>query len=98
MDSERLQAGCWLNAMPPGSVTLLHSHDDDDELLSGVYYIQVPDRAGRLVLHHAGGRVTVEPEAGKFVFFDPAIPHEVTRNESAQTRLSLGFNFGPTRP
>ena len=94
---EALTAGCWLNDMPPGSVTLTQCHDDDDELLSGVYYIDVPEHSGHLVLHHEGEQVSVTPEAGKFVFFSPAIPHEVTRNASTRHRLSLGFNFGPAR-
>lgn len=90
-----LRSGFWVNEMNPGDVTLLHTHDDDDELLSGVYYLEVPERSGRLMLHTRGQTIPVYPEPGMFVFFPPAMPHEVTRNESGRPRLSLGINIGP---
>ena len=96
MDASCLAVGCWLNDMGPGSVTLSHAHDDYDELLSGVYYVTVPENSGELVLHHEGARISIIPEAGNFIFFSPGMPHEVTRNYSEQHRLSLGFNFGPS--
>ena len=42
LNIDDLQAGCWFNNMPPGAITTKHSHDDDDEWLSGVYYLTVP--------------------------------------------------------
>ena len=32
----------WFNRMQPGHITGLHTHDDEDELLSAVYYLKVP--------------------------------------------------------
>jgi uncharacterized RmlC-like cupin family protein len=90
-----LRIGWWLNVMRPGDVTHAHTHDDGDELLSGVYYIHAPPSSGRLVLFDAARREEIEPRAGLFVFFAPGVPHEVTRNESGRTRLSVGFNVGP---
>jgi hypothetical protein len=90
-----LKAGFWFNAMPPGSRTLLHRHDDYDELLSGVYYLQVPENSGDLVLYSDDTPAVVRPVEGNFVFFDPQVPHEVTRNDSDGLRLSLGMNIGP---
>lgn len=90
-----LRIGWWLNRMQPGDVTYAHTHDEDDELLSGVYYIDALSDSGRLVLIAADRRVEIEPRAGMFVFFAPVIPHEVTRNESGRLRLSVGFNIGP---
>ena len=89
-----LRIGWWLNLMQPGDVTHAHTHDDDDELLSGVYYIDTPPDSGRLVLLDGGRREEIEPRAGAFVFFAPDVPREVTRNESDRLRLSIGFNIG----
>ncbi len=90
-----LRIGWWLNLMQPEDVTYAHTHDDADELLSGVYYIDAPPDSGRLVLFDGGRREQVEPRSGMFVFFAPDVPHEVTRNESDRPRLSVGFNVGP---
>ncbi|GMR01119.1 MAG: hypothetical protein BMS9Abin19_0474 [Gammaproteobacteria bacterium] len=94
-----LRAGYWFNYMPPGSTTTLHSHDDDDELLSGVYYVHVPENSGNLIIYddaqvNAPKRIEITPDAGKFIFFKPDARHEVTRNLSSEHRLSIGMNFG----
>lgn len=94
--ADRLKVGGWFNAMGPGQVTTLHSHDDDDEVLSAVYYVDVPANSGELVLMAAEGMVRIEPEVGSFVFFSPRIAHEVTENHSDGLRLSIGMNFGYT--
>lgn len=89
-----LRLGWWLNIMQPGDSTFPHTHDAGDELLSGVYYIDVPSGSGKLVLTQGAQRLEIEPQAGRFVFFAPDILHEVTRNESGRPRISLGFNVG----
>lgn len=94
---ETLRLGFWFNLMQQGDVTLPHSHDDDDELLSATYYLQVPPQAGRLVLQLPDGVREVEPVEGNFVFFDPRVEHEVTRHPHAKARISLGINIGPAR-
>lgn len=90
-----LRLGWWLNIMQPGDVTFPHTHDAGDELLSGVYYIDVPPDSGKLVLTQGTQRLEIEPGAGRFVFFAPDLMHEVTRNESGRPRISVGFNVGP---
>ena len=95
MPADKLKAGLWFNAMEAGNVTLAHRHDDDDELLSAVYYISVPENSGELILHYKPFATHVTPAEGMFVFFPPDIKHEVSRNNSQQTRLSLGINIGP---
>ncbi len=92
---EALKLGFWLNIMRQGDITTLHSHDDDDELLSAVYYVQVPAHSGLFRWHHAGVVHEIEPVAGRFMFFDPAIPHEVTEHQNSIPRISIGFNIGP---
>ena len=93
----KIASGFWLNSMRPGDVTTAHTHDDDDELLSCVYYIKVPgdiEKSGNLIITSKEERVVIPPEEGYFVFFTPATLHEVSKNESDETRLSIAFNFG----
>lgn len=90
-----LRSGFWLNDMGPGQMTTEHDHDEDDELLSGVYYVQVPQDSGDLVVVDRRIRSVVAPEAGMFVFFAPTVLHSVSVNRSGERRLSMGMNFGP---
>ena len=92
---DRLHYGYWFNEMQPGDRTTLHSHEEDDELLSAVYYISSPPGSGRLVLHDDEAQVYVTPRPGLLVLFPPDLPHAVEQNASEQTRLSVAFNFGP---
>jgi hypothetical protein len=89
-----LRLGWWLNIMRPGDITAAHTHDDADELLAGVYYIDVPPQSGKLVLQPGTEQVVIAPHAGMFVFFSPALMHAVTRHESQRPRLAVGFNVG----
>jgi len=89
-----LKAGFWFNLMQPGQVTQEHTHDDDDECLSGVYYIDTPEDCGNLIITTPSEKVRVIPQAGQFVFFPPSVPHQVTENKSKFERLSVGMNFG----
>jgi hypothetical protein len=73
----------------------LRTRDEDDEILSGVYYIDVPPDSGKLVLIDGVRREELQPRAGMYVFFAPETLHEVTCNESGRARISVGFNFGP---
>ena len=57
---EELRIGWWLNVMHPGDVTHAHTHDDDEELLSGVYYVDVPVHSGCLVLVDGASREQIE--------------------------------------
>jgi hypothetical protein len=90
----RLRLGWWLNLMQPGDRTLLHTHDDGDELVSGVYYVHAPKASGALMIEEGGKRHVVEPRAGAFVCFRPDLPHEVSENLSGELRISIGFNAG----
>lgn len=88
------EVGFWLNEMAPGHVTLAHRHDEDDELLSGVYYIDVPEESGDLVLEQGCATTRICPQAGMLVLFPPDVLHHVTQNLGTETRLSVGMNFG----
>ena len=89
-----LRLGFWLNIMHRGDVTTLHSHDDDDEVLSGVYYVQVPAEAGLFRLYQGKEVEEIRPVEGRFMFFDPALPHEVSEHRGEAPRISIGMNFG----
>jgi hypothetical protein len=93
--ADRLKVGFWFNAMQAGHQTSLHHHDENDELLSAAYYIRVPENSGKLVLHDADRRVSIEPRAGKLVMFAPGVLHEVTVHQGKGLRLSVGMNVGP---
>lgn len=90
-----LQAGFWFNAMGAGQRTAMHHHDENDELLSAVYYIRVPENSGDLILYDGGNEVIIRPQEGKLVMFPPGVLHEVTTNLSSELRLSVGMNVGP---
>lgn len=89
-----LQYGFWLNIMRKGDVTTLHTHDDDEELLSAVYYLQIPEGSAKFRLHYHDDIIDVSPIEGRFMFFNPALPHEVGEHKSDTPRISIGFNFG----
>ena len=93
--ADSLKAGLWFNVMNPGDRTTLHQHDDDDELLSAVYYVSVEKDSAQLLIGKRPIISEVTPAEGMFVFFPPDMPHEVTQNNSSSCRISLGINIGP---
>ncbi len=95
MPASQLRAGLWFNVMNPGDSTTLHQHDDDDELLSAVYYVKVAENSGELHIGKGAVMSHVTPAEGMFAFFPPNMPHEVTENRSQESRISLGINIGP---
>ena len=90
-----LRSGFWINDMGPDEVTSEHDHDEYDELISGVYYVQVPADSGELVIVDKYSRTLITPQAGMFVFFAPDVRHSVNVNRSVERRVSIGMNFGP---
>lgn len=89
-----IRMGFWFNEMHPNHRTVAHTHEDNDELLSGVYYLTVPANSGDLVLGKGQQQVQLSPKAGECIFFAPDLIHEVLPNESTEMRLSIGMNFG----
>ena len=90
-----LRSGFWINDMGPGEFTTEHDHDENDEMLSAVYYIQAPQDSGDLVIVDSHSRTLVPPQAGMFAFFAPSVVHSVSVNRSTERRISMGMNFGP---
>ena len=81
--------------MQPGHSTTLHTHDDGYELISGVYYLEVPQNSGDILMHAGGEVLRFTPQAGLLLLFPPDLPHAVEENRSARSRLSMAFNIGP---
>ncbi len=94
--STQLRSGFWINEMKPGAVTTEHDHDENDELLSGVYYVHAPNNSGELNIIEKYSKTVITPQAGMFVFFAPTIRHSVGKNNTEKNRISLGMNFGLT--
>lgn len=92
---DTLRCGFWFNAMGPDQLTTEHTHDENDELLSAVYYVTVPESSGDLILYNGPLTIRVEPEPGTLLFFPPDLPHAVEVNRSGLPRMSIGMNFGP---
>ena len=98
LDRGDLKFGFWFNEMGPGEGTTRHDHHEDDELLSAVLYLSVPEGSGELVLYDSPAVIRVTPEVGLLVMFPPHLEHEVNINTGASARLSIAFNFGPAEP
>ncbi|MBG7602868.1 MAG: hypothetical protein IZT60_10020 [Gammaproteobacteria bacterium] len=92
-----LDISFWFNQMRPGHSTTLHTHDDGYELISGVYYLDVPEGSGDILLHLPEQVLNISPQAGVMLMFPPDLAHEVARNNSRHSRLSMAFNIGPKR-
>lgn len=90
-----LRVGFWFNAQGPGQSTTEHTHEENDELLSGVYYVSAPKQSGELVLLDGALVTRVTPVAGMVLFFPPSLAHRVEVNQSPFQRLSIAFNVGP---
>ncbi len=89
-----LKSGLWFNYMEPGHITLPHSHDEGNEIYSAVYYVDVPENSGNLIIIENKNEVEIQPNAGMLVLFPPNLVHHVTKNNSNESRLSLGINIG----
>ncbi len=90
-----LRCGFWLNAMPPGSSTSRHDHAENDELLSGVYYVTTPAASGDICFADGNFHIRVEPRPGMLLLFPPALQHWVEPHYGSGLRLSVGLNLGP---
>jgi hypothetical protein len=90
-----LRCGFWLNAMEAGHTTSEHTHEENDELLSAVYYVATPEDSGDLVLRNGPLIIRLTPSPGTCLLFPPDLPHWVETNQSPGLRLSIGMNFGP---
>ncbi len=96
----------WATLHERGGYTIVHRHEGC--LLSGVFYLQVPQGSGALVFRdprpgpqcapfkgpHANGHndVQLAPSAGLAVLFPSWLDHSVEPHDSDLPRLSISFN------
>ena len=94
----------WSHIHEKNMSTVAHSHTTKEdpegtETLSGVYYVQVPEKSGHFVLHYPLNTPSVTrkfalmPRVGEFFLFSSPMEHYVTRNLSNDLRISVSFNF-----
>ena len=95
----------WINATNPKGHNKMHHHGLAH--LSGVLYLQCPEKCGGLVirdprpavffnkgiLNDAGRDIVIKPAVGKCVFFPGFLEHSVAQNESQEVRISYSFNL-----
>jgi uncharacterized protein (TIGR02466 family) len=78
-----------------------HTHEG---ILSGVFYLEVPDNSGSLIFCNPAVRsydsvfrnkdYMVKPEKFACIFFPSWLEHYVEPSRSENRRISLSFNFG----
>ena len=94
----------WSHIHEKNMSTVTHSHTTKEdpegtETLSGVYYVQVPEKSGHFVLHYPLNTHSVikqfalMPRVSEFFLFSSTMEHHVTRNLSNDLRISVSFNF-----
>jgi len=94
-DCPRLRCGFWLNAMGPGSSTSRHDHAENDECLSGVYYVAAPADSGDICFADGPFQIRVTPAPGLLLLFPPSLLHWVEPHRGRGLRLSVACNLGP---
>jgi len=74
-----------------------HSHPK--AMLSAVYYVKVPEKAGQIVLEDPRGplppfdnRLTITPKAGDLLMFPSWLMHMVSPTSGESQRISIAFN------
>lgn len=96
----------WINVLDPGGYNLPHNHPN--RLLSGCFYLQVPEPSAPLTLidprpavgltampglgPNCGGLAHVAPYAGQLLLFPHWLEHQVEAHQAAMPRISIGIN------
>ena len=82
----------WFNSALPGESTAVHNHNGK-AIISGVYYLQIPDKSGNVVfIHENKEELEIPVKPGKLIFFPAGLDHYVKENKGSRKRISLSFN------
>ena len=91
----------WANINTKGNYNGQHTHEGE---LSGVFYCQVPENSGKLILVNPAVRsyisvirnsnFPINPERLALIMFPSWLEHYVQPNESNDPRISISFNIG----
>ena len=83
----------WFNSTSKGESTRKHNHNQQ-ALVSGVFYLQVPNNSGNLFfINGENNELEIPAKKGKIVFFPSELEHYVAENKSEDSRISISFNF-----
>ena len=94
----------WANVCPKYSYHRKHTHPD--AIVSGAYYIQIPEPAARIIFtnpQHLFKNTlwsrklglpyySIAPKEGMCLIFDSTTEHEVESNMAEDARISVSFN------
>ena len=82
----------WFNSNGYGHYNLMHDHHSEEiDAISGVYYIQVPDKnMGRIYFETDE---EYDPQENRLLLFPADLRHGVRKNQSRKRRISLAFNY-----
>lgn len=96
----------WVNMLDPGAYNTLHLHPNS--VLSGCFYLTVPQGAGSIVFRDPRPGVVmdgfpgvgvncqrdlqIQPSAGQLVVFPHWLEHRVEPNEATSSRISVAIN------
>ena len=104
----------WINISPPGAYQEVHTHIESPSsniggypLFSGVFYIEVSENSGDLVLKNPNNinlynlpksnknplLFNIPPKQQHLIMFPSYLEHSVNRNNSNQKRISISFNI-----
>ena len=82
----------WFNSALPGESTAVHNHNGK-AIISGVYYLQIPDESGNVVfIHEDKEELDIPAKPGKLIFFPAGLDHYVKENKGSGKRISMSFN------
>lgn len=101
----------WFNVTDPGGYNIRHAHPR--VLMSGCYYLKVPEKSGNIVFSdprpgavHAPmvmskppmmHEVTIAPKEGQMLVFPAWLDHRVEENEASESRVSIAMNANSHR-
>ena len=84
-----------------------NAHHIHEGIISGVFYLQVPEDSGRLILCNPAMRshshpirnkdYPIEPERLAMILFPSWVEHYVEPSKSDQQRVAISFNIGEKR-
>jgi uncharacterized protein (TIGR02466 family) len=97
----------WINQHDQYDYGMSHLHPEG--LISGVYYIQVPNNSGRIVFERPDiqesffegdiinqynyKEFSVDSAVGTCILFPSYLKHRIEQNLSTESRISLSFNY-----
>jgi len=86
----------WINISYYEHFNLIHTHGNDQYIMSGVLYLQIPENSGEIgfvnPIDHCVGNVIL-PRAKELFIFPQNLPHLVNPNQSKKERISIAFNY-----